>query len=210
MLHKAWNSKGKMPYCFPRSSIKFQGHTVQNITDFDPNLAFPDYRPVAALKSLRFALFSTSYLSPFFLHGWRHLGGRQAGGLLSRETIRLLWDCVHWVVSVQDKVRGSIMLLGPFPADRALDSFAAFPDVANSATLQTFRTALVNRDDNTVSIAVFCQDLSVVRHSHFADALVQNAQDTTYAHEKAGRLGGNADFINNGVHILRVLRHPLN
>ena len=46
-----------MPYCFPRSSIKFQGHTVQNITDFDPNWAFPDYRPVAAFKSLRFALF---------------------------------------------------------------------------------------------------------------------------------------------------------
>ena len=56
MLHKAWNSKGEMPYCFPRSSIKFQGHTVQNITDFDPNWAFPDCRPVAAFKSLRFAL----------------------------------------------------------------------------------------------------------------------------------------------------------
>ena len=47
-----------MPYCFPRSSINFQGHTVQNITDFDPNWAFPDYKPVAAFKSLRFALFS--------------------------------------------------------------------------------------------------------------------------------------------------------
>ena len=57
MLHKAWNSKGEVPYCFPRSSIKFQGHTGQNITDFDPNWAFPDYRPVAAFKSLRFALF---------------------------------------------------------------------------------------------------------------------------------------------------------
>ena len=45
-----------MLYCFPRSSIKFQGHTEQNITDFDPNWAFPDYRPVAAFKSLRFAL----------------------------------------------------------------------------------------------------------------------------------------------------------
>ena len=56
MLHKAWNSKGEVPYCFPRSSIKFQGHTGQNITDFDPNWAFPDYRPVAAFKSLRFAL----------------------------------------------------------------------------------------------------------------------------------------------------------
>ena len=57
MLHKAWNSKGEMPYSFPRSSIKFQDHTVQNITDFYPNWAFPDYRPVAAFKSLRFALF---------------------------------------------------------------------------------------------------------------------------------------------------------
>ena len=57
MLHKDWNSKGEMPYCFPRSSIKFQGHTVQNITDFDPNWAFPDYRPVAAFKSPRFASF---------------------------------------------------------------------------------------------------------------------------------------------------------
>ena len=50
-----------MPYCFPRSSIKFQGHTIQKITDFDPNWAFPDYRPVAAFKSLRFALFSRVY-----------------------------------------------------------------------------------------------------------------------------------------------------
>ena len=57
MLHKAWNSKEEMPYCFPRSSIEFQGHTGQNITDFYPNWAFPNYRPVAAFKSLRFALF---------------------------------------------------------------------------------------------------------------------------------------------------------
>ena len=27
MLHKAWNSKGETPHCFPRSSVKFQGHT---------------------------------------------------------------------------------------------------------------------------------------------------------------------------------------
>ena len=38
MLHKASNSKGEMPFYFPRSSIKFQGHTVQNISDFDQNL----------------------------------------------------------------------------------------------------------------------------------------------------------------------------
>ena len=60
MLHKAWNSKGKMPYSFPRSSIKFQGHTGQNITDFDPNYSFPDYRLVAAFKSLRFAFLNHS------------------------------------------------------------------------------------------------------------------------------------------------------
>ena len=71
MLHKAWNSKGEMPYCFPRSSIKFQGHTVQNITDFDPNWAFPDHRLVAAFKSLRFALFQGQTLFwPYLRNGW--------------------------------------------------------------------------------------------------------------------------------------------
>ena len=68
MLHKAWNSKGEMPYCFPRSSIKFQGHTVQNITDFDPNWAFLDYRPVVAFKSLRFALFFYTKQLSHWLH----------------------------------------------------------------------------------------------------------------------------------------------
>ena len=42
MLQRAWNSKGEMPYCFPRSSIKFQGHTALKIVQFDPNWAFPD------------------------------------------------------------------------------------------------------------------------------------------------------------------------
>ena len=62
MLHKAWNSKEEMPYCFPRTFIKFEGHTGQNITDFDPNWAFPDYRPVAAFKSLRFALLNVIHI----------------------------------------------------------------------------------------------------------------------------------------------------
>ena len=79
MLHTAWNSKGEMPYCFPRSSVKFQGHTTQNITDFDPNWAFPNYRPVAAFKSLRFALL------PLSAPSWRGIvvtvqaGGRVGG-----------------------------------------------------------------------------------------------------------------------------------
>ena len=69
MLHKAWNSKGEMPYRFPRSSVQFQGHKVQNITDFDPTWAFPDYRPVAAFRSLRFALFPIlpQFYVPFYV-----------------------------------------------------------------------------------------------------------------------------------------------
>ena len=57
-----------MPCCFPRSSIKFQGHTVQNITDFDPNWAFPDYRPVAAFKSLRFALLILKHVQSIYVY----------------------------------------------------------------------------------------------------------------------------------------------
>ena len=34
---KAWCSIEEVAYCFPRSSIKFQGHTGQKIADFDPN-----------------------------------------------------------------------------------------------------------------------------------------------------------------------------
>ena len=42
MMHKAWCSIEEVPYCFPRSSIKFQGHKGQKIADFDPNWAFPE------------------------------------------------------------------------------------------------------------------------------------------------------------------------
>ena len=31
-----------MPYCFSRSSVKFQGHTALEIVEFDPDWAFPD------------------------------------------------------------------------------------------------------------------------------------------------------------------------
>ena len=50
---------------FSKVIHQFQGHTGQNITDFDPNWAFPDYRPVAAFKSLRFALFPDIWLNVF-------------------------------------------------------------------------------------------------------------------------------------------------
>ena len=42
MMHKAWSSIKKVPYCFSRSSVKFQGHTALKIIEFDPNWAFPD------------------------------------------------------------------------------------------------------------------------------------------------------------------------
>ena len=42
MMHKAWSSTEEVPYCFARSSVKFQGHTALKIVEFDPNWAFPD------------------------------------------------------------------------------------------------------------------------------------------------------------------------
>ena len=42
MMHKAWSSTEEVPYCFSRSSVKFQGHTAKKIVEFDPNWAFPD------------------------------------------------------------------------------------------------------------------------------------------------------------------------
>ena len=42
MMHRAWSSIVEVPYCFWRSSVKFQGHTALKIVEFDPNWAFPD------------------------------------------------------------------------------------------------------------------------------------------------------------------------
>ena len=42
MMHKAWSSVEEVPYCFSRSSIKFQGHIALKIVEFDSNWAFPD------------------------------------------------------------------------------------------------------------------------------------------------------------------------
>ena len=42
MMHRAWSSILKVPYCFSRSYVKFQGNTALKIVEFDPNWAFPD------------------------------------------------------------------------------------------------------------------------------------------------------------------------
>ena len=54
MAMKCCTSFEEVPYCFPRSSIKFQGHTGGKIDDW---IQFEITRAVAAIKSLRFALF---------------------------------------------------------------------------------------------------------------------------------------------------------
>ena len=45
-MHKAWRSIEKVPYCFPRSSMKFQGHMGLKIANFDPNWGFQTVTPV--------------------------------------------------------------------------------------------------------------------------------------------------------------------
>ena len=40
MMHKAWSSVKEVPYCFSRSSVKFQGHTALKSAEFDPDWAF--------------------------------------------------------------------------------------------------------------------------------------------------------------------------
>ena len=42
MMHKAWSSIEEVPYCFWRSSVKFQGHTALKSVKFDLDWAFPD------------------------------------------------------------------------------------------------------------------------------------------------------------------------
>ena len=45
MMYIAWCCLEEVPYCFSRSSVKFQGHTALKIVEFDPNWPFPDSNP---------------------------------------------------------------------------------------------------------------------------------------------------------------------
>ena len=42
MMHIAWCCLEDVPYCFARSSVKFQGNTALKSAEFDPDWAFPD------------------------------------------------------------------------------------------------------------------------------------------------------------------------
>ena len=46
MMLKALSSIEEVPYCFSRSSIKFQGHTAQKIVKFDQIGGFRTVTPV--------------------------------------------------------------------------------------------------------------------------------------------------------------------
>ena len=81
MMHNAWNNIEEVPYCFSRLYVKLQGHTAKKNVDFwgvvhqisrshglknrrfESNLS-KITRPVAAIKSLRFAL--------LFFHNFPH------------------------------------------------------------------------------------------------------------------------------------------
>ena len=41
-MHKPWSSMEDVPYCFSRSSVKFQDHAGPKMPHFDPKWAFPD------------------------------------------------------------------------------------------------------------------------------------------------------------------------
>ena len=79
MMHKAWCSIEEVPFYFSGSSIKFQGHTGWKKRQFESNLN-KITRPVAAFKSLRFALqslqstvwYKTKFGSQNF--GYQHWG----------------------------------------------------------------------------------------------------------------------------------------
>ena len=42
IMHIAWCCLEEVPYCFSRSSVKYQGHKALKIVEFDTNWAFPD------------------------------------------------------------------------------------------------------------------------------------------------------------------------
>ena len=68
MMDKAWSKIEEVPYCFSKSSAKFQSHMGQQIADFDPKWACPDcnltYSGPVDLR--KWAIFNTIMMSPKF------------------------------------------------------------------------------------------------------------------------------------------------
>ena len=62
MMHKAWSSIEEVPYCFWRSSVKFQGHSAKKNRRFSPKLGFLD-RKIDNLNPIWVRLLGRSQLS---------------------------------------------------------------------------------------------------------------------------------------------------
>ena len=71
MMHKAWRSTEEMPYCFSRSSIKFQGNTGWKMDDLNPVWDYQVGRsyqiPQICLVYLNVDTFVNQFLSPCYL-----------------------------------------------------------------------------------------------------------------------------------------------
>ena len=84
MMQKAWSSIEEVPFCFSRSSVKFQGHIAQNIVDFDPNwgrtgFKINDLNPIWVRLLGQSQLLNPSDLPCLGWVGW--VGGGGGGGV---------------------------------------------------------------------------------------------------------------------------------
>ena len=98
MLHKAWSSIEEVPYCFSRSSVKFQGHTALKIVQFDPNWAFPDCNsslnsPMAMKCCTKLETANERY--PIVTNGIFRLYVRLSVRPSVRLSVTLFWLCSH-------------------------------------------------------------------------------------------------------------------
>ena len=72
MMHKAWRKLGEVPYCFSRSSVKFQGHMAEKIVDFDVNCVFScDQAALWMVQSIRPSV-CLSHLLTMFPSSYHH------------------------------------------------------------------------------------------------------------------------------------------
>ena len=53
MMLKAWSSIEEVPYCFSRSSVKFQGHTAKKITETPVRIRWWLWNDAQSLKQDR-------------------------------------------------------------------------------------------------------------------------------------------------------------
>ena len=63
MMHNASSRLGEVPYCFSRSSVKYEGHTALKIVEFDPDWTFPDMHMYMHIpKYVHWTMYCSSYI----------------------------------------------------------------------------------------------------------------------------------------------------